>query len=115
MFKQGELAQNLDNSHKIPEWEFCGQVVKCSNDKKVLPLTKKILNCVKVHNTLKIGDQIEILMPGYQVLKKNLKKMWNEKDRKEIDEAHGGGGNNKILIESDTKIPELSVVRRKTK
>jgi len=50
-FLLGEKAdQNLDAHQQIPEWEFCGQVI--DNNSKI-----------RVHNTLKVGDNIEIIRP----------------------------------------------------
>ncbi|MDD5031992.1 MAG: U32 family peptidase [Patescibacteria group bacterium] len=112
MFGKGETAQNLDNSHKIPEWEFCGQVVKNKNLKiKNKKYDNEII--VKIHNTMKVGDEIEILRPSYDIIKMRLKKMINAENGKEIQEAHGGGSEDAVFLEIKQDVPEFSVIRRR--
>ncbi|MFA4833349.1 MAG: U32 family peptidase C-terminal domain-containing protein [Patescibacteria group bacterium] len=106
MFGEGETAQNLDNSHKIPEWEFCGQVVsQFSNVKGQLS--------IKVHNTMRVGDEIEIIRPSYDIIRLKLKKMINAENGKEIAEAHGGGSEDVVFLEIKQDVPEYSVARRR--
>jgi U32 family peptidase len=124
----GKANQNTTNSHNKSEWEFCGTVIsnavrspsnfihgkkyKCSVDSdNCSPEMMK----VKVHNTLKVGDEIEIIRPYLPVLKMKLEKMFDAKNDKEITEAHGGGGGATVIIEGPEKIPALSVLRRKIK
>lgn len=107
MFGEGEQAQNLDNSHNLPEWEFCGQVLEC----RILNLEYRIL--IKVHNTMKVGDKIEIVQPNYDIIKMKVKKMINAKTGQEIKEAHGGGSEKVVVLEMDQEVPEYSVVRRR--
>ncbi len=109
MFKQGQEAQNLTNNNNIPNWEFCGQVIESRKEKG----SDKHDTIVKVHNTLKIGDKIEIIQPGYEIEKLNLKKMLDYKTEKFLEEAHGGGGGQIVIIKTKTLISEYSVLRRK--
>jgi U32 family peptidase len=106
MFNEGKLAQNIDDSHAFPEWEFCGQVQACKKEGKNFQVL------IAVHNTLKIGDEIEIVAPPYDIIKMRVKKMYAEKKMTEIREAHGGS-NQKVIININRSIPELSVIRRK--
>jgi hypothetical protein len=62
---------------------------------------------------MKIGDEIEIIRPGYDIVKIVLKKMINAKTKKEQEEAHGGGSGDVVLVEVKEDIPEHSVLRRK--
>jgi putative protease len=124
----GKADENTNNSHNKSEWEFCGTVIantvrdplkiiegkkyKCaigSND--VSPEMMK----VKVHNTLKIGDEIEVVRPFLPILKMKLTSMTNAETGKEITEAHGGGGGATVIIEGEEEIPVFSVLRRKIK
>ncbi len=109
--KQGE--QNTENSHFIPNWEFCGQVL----DSKIKKDQQGYLNKVKikVHNTIKAADQVEIILPGYDIIKMKIKQMVDPKTKENISEAHGGGGGQEIILEikSKYKIPIYSVLRRK--
>ncbi len=120
-FLLGEKAdQNLKEHHTNPSWEFCGVVTKQFQ----IPNSKFQIK-VTVHNTLKVGDILEIVRPadaslwrgkpGMTILKMTLKKIINAKNNQEIDEAHGGGGDNLVIIESEQEIPERSVLRRKLK
>ena len=121
MFGNGKMAQNLDNSHKTPEWEFCGAVIGEKTAKRPAAprlrgagknkKTKHSVN-IKIHNTLKVGDRIEIIMPGYDIIKMKLKSMVDAETGEELEEAHGGQGK-VVVIESNVEIPEFSVVRRK--
>ncbi len=105
----GRGEHNLENSHIKCDWEFCG-VVGVTMEK-----VQCLVNCyiIKVHNTIKIGDQIEIVRPHLPILKIKLKKILDAKTGKEITEAHGGGGGSVVIIENKEKIPEFSVLRRK--
>jgi len=102
-----EAEQNTSNSHKKPKWEFCGQVVKC-----VLK-NKEYLVYIKVHNSLSVGDEVEIVKPIYDLVNFKLKKMMNDKNGKELLIAHGGGSQHVVIIKSEKEIPSYSVVRRR--
>ncbi len=118
MFGVGEMAQNLDNSHQTPEWEFCGTVYNANtaneyaNTANTNNANGKYQIYVKVHNTLKVGDRIEIILPKYDIIKMTLKKMFDAETGEEIKEAHGGQGR-MAVIKSDVDVPEFSVIRRK--
>jgi putative protease len=102
--KTGE--QNVADSHNQVKWEFCGQV-EASAKERIL---------IKVHNTIKIGDAVEIILPFYDIIKLKVKKMWDYQANQEILEAHGGGGSQKVWLEvkESKKIPTLAVLRRQT-
>lgn len=108
MFSKGQEAQNLDSSHNDMNWEFCGQVIK---SKKLS--NKKYQNFIKVHNTLKVGDALEIVEPGYEITKLKLLKMKDAETGENISQAHGGAGGKTIIIELDRKLAKYSVLRRK--
>ncbi len=135
MFETGKLAQNLKNSHNGSNWEFCGQAIKVQNSKTknqnyhrlggIPPAmikikwwdnskfkNKKFISFIKIHNSLHIGDSIEIIMPGYDIIKMKVKKMVDAMTGETLTEAHGGQ-NSIIKLETKAKIPEFSVLRRK--
>lgn len=109
--KKGE--QNIENSHFNSDWEFCGQVLENQIKKGEKGGFLNVLR-VKVHNTIRVGDKVEIILPNYDIIKLNLKEMVDFKSGEKISEAHGGGGGQEIVLEvsSVKKIPELSVLRR---
>ncbi len=111
-FLLGEKAdQNIVDSHNKSDWEFCGQVLKTEVDKKGM---QRIY--FQVHNTVKIGDEIEIIKPSYDIIKLKLNKLWGAVKGEELVEAHGGGGAQVAYIELDKKfgvVEPLTVLRRK--
>jgi putative protease len=112
MFNSGKEAQNVDNDNNVPNWEFCGQTINSEKDSKVKG-DNKYKTEMKVHNTLKKGDTLELVMPGYEVLKFKLTKMLDKESEEEIIEAHGGGGGQTVLMYLVREVPSLSILRRK--
>ena len=111
-FLLGEKAdENKDNSHIFGEWEFCGILVK---SKKLKVKSKRYKNTILVHNSMRIGDKIEILTPKYEIVKMKIKKMFDIKKEEEVEAAHGGQGT-EVAVETKVKIPVGSVVRRNIK
>ena len=101
-FLFGEKAdQNIKNSHEECEWEFCGQVIKSSKPA-----------VVKVHNSLKVGDIIEIIKPKYDIIEMKVEKMYDVDTGNSIKEAHGGQEKT-ILLEVEAQVPKYSVIRRR--
>lgn len=101
--EKNEKLQNTLNSKNIVNWEFCGQVVKY----------RQGFITVKVHNSLKVGDQVEILSPGYKLLSFKVKEIIISDNNEKVSKAHGGGGSMEILLKVNKKIPVYSVLRRK--
>lgn len=113
-FLLGKTAQqNTACSHFVPSWEFCGQVLasvfKTDQNGGVNRLR------IKVHNSIKTGDRIEIVLPKYDIIKTKVGKIIEARSREEIKEAHGGGGGQEIILEvkSDLEIPVYAVLRKK--
>ncbi len=102
MFGEGRSAQNLSNSHNECAWEFCGQVAGEKNG----------LTLVKVHNALRVGDQIEVLLPGYDIIRKKVGKIIDAETGESLESAHGGQGR-MVLLDLGREVPEFSVLRRK--
>jgi putative protease len=113
-FLLGDKAdEDTENTHKEIAWEFCGQAQSIKNyELKIINKGKNFLTLVKVHNVIRVGDEIEIVMPFYEVRKTKLKKMYDVKTEELIEKAHGGQEKT-VLIETNFEIPELSVLRRK--
>ncbi|KKR32353.1 MAG: Peptidase U32 [Candidatus Falkowbacteria bacterium GW2011_GWF2_39_8] len=113
-FGRGGYEQNLENSHQICEWEFCGQIMsaekrgKKQNDTEK---TNKYQTLVKIHNSLHVGDQIEIVLPGYDIIKMKVKKIIDSETGELMESAHGGQKKS-VILETIREIPEFSVIRR---
>ncbi len=102
--------QNIARSHEKSAWEFCGQATGSEVDK----VGKAKLH-FQVHNTVRVGDRLEIIKPDYDIMKVTLKELWDGKTGKKIQEAHGGGGGQMAVLElprSTGPIPPQSVLRR---
>ena len=103
--------QNIVNSHNKSDWEFCGQVLKTEVAKNG---NSRVY--FQVHNTIKIGSELEIIRPSYDIIKMQLTHLWDAKNHQEVREAHGGGGGQTAIIELEKNIgptPTLTVIRRK--
>ena len=104
-FLLGEIAdQNIEKSHIRSKWEFCGQVIGKN---------KKGLVKIRVHNTLKKGDVVEIVKPSYNIIKIKIKEMWNAENEEEMIESHGGGSGHVVLLKVEEDLPQGAVLRRK--
>jgi len=88
----GKADQNIEDSHNKSSWEFCGQVLKVEKDKELSSKTKIKKIFFKVHNTIKAGEEIEIIGRNYDIIKIRLKLLYDAKTGAEMIEAHGGGG-----------------------
>lgn len=102
MFGEGQLAQNLVNAHNTCAWEFCGQVAGNQAGKTL----------VRVHNALRVGDELEVVTPGYDIIKKKVDKLFDTETGEQIQSAHGGQGKT-VLLDFKREVPEFSVIRRK--
>lgn len=109
MFAKNENLQNHQGNFPESKWEFCGQVLKCEQRKNDYELT------VKVHNSLLVNDQLEIVAPHYDLGKMTLKSMYIAETGDELSEAHGGGGDQEVIIRTKRAWPQYSVLRRKIK
>lgn len=119
-FLLGEKAdQNIANAHNSSAWEFCGQVLKpLKSYAKVFKNLNQDANLIyfKVHNTIKVGDEVEIIRPDYDIIKVQSQQLWDAHSGEELSEAHGGGGGQIAVLKLNKKtgkIPVLTVLRRK--
>lgn len=94
-----KAEQNNDCSHYLSAWEFCGQVIE----------SKKGEIAIKVHNTIKIDDNLELILPAYDIIKIRPKHLFLAKDGKEVTEAHGGGGSQVVLLNLPKNCPAVPV------
>lgn len=114
----GKADQNILDSHEKSAWEFCGQVLEEAPAPIQQNLIKlKLMNPVifQVHNTIRINEVIEIIRPGYDIIKLRPKIIWDARTGAVIKEAHGGGGGQIAILDLPKKIglvPPLSVIRR---
>jgi putative protease len=107
MFKGEENLQNYEGNFPSSEWEFCGQVISSVKVDDGYALK------VKVHNTLLADDELEIIGPSYNILNLQKLKMKDMKTGEDMLEAHGGGGEQEIIMVTKQDWPDYSVLRRK--
>lgn len=112
-FLLGEKAdQNIKDAKNESPWEYCGQVLRVDGQRIYF----------KVHNTIKAGDNLELILKNYDIIKIKPKYFLEEKDGKikseKILEAHGGGGAKVLVLELSSKelkglkVFPLTVLRR---
>lgn len=105
-FLLGEKAdQNVLNSHHKSSWEFCGQVIDYQKGKII----------IQVHNTIRVGETVELIRPNYDIVKLRVDKILDNKNGVEINEAHGGGGGQVVALalpDGTREISPLVVLRR---
>jgi putative protease len=109
IFGQGQMAQAMEQSHLLCDWEFCGQVIEGEINLKA---GKEKLNLIKVHNSLKVGDELEIVRPGLPILKYAVSKIFDHETGEPLESAHGGQAKTVVLPAKD-QWPIRSVLRRR--
>ncbi|MDP2944668.1 MAG: U32 family peptidase, partial [bacterium] len=103
----GKADQNITDSHEKSAWEFCGQALEEIPTLLRRNLDKlKLINPVvfQVHNTIRINEAIEIIRPGYDIIKLRPKNIWDARTGAVIKEAHGGGGGQIAILDLPKKI-----------
>jgi len=111
LFGQEKCEQNITSSHENCGWEFCGVVTTYESATNLQNATDKNQIVIKVHNKIRVGDQVEFIVPFGENFKYKIKKMFDDNMR-EIDSAHGGQGQ-VIFLPLKKKLPEYTLVRRK--
>lgn len=129
----GEKAeQKYDAGHLPNNWEFVGAVIKCKMKNAKCKATDKSKKqkaksektneklkrenqrqiCIKVHNALYAGDEIELVVPKGENFSITIKEIFDAKTGEQLTEAHGGQ-DREILIPVDKDVPEFTVLRKK--
>lgn len=109
IFGQGQMAQVIEESHQLCDWEFCGQVIEGKLESKS---GKNKMNLIKVHNSLKVGDKLEVVRPGLPILKYAVKNIYDIGTGESLDSAHGGQ-NKTVALPHHEVWPMRSVLRRR--
>ena len=109
LFGKEKCEQKVDKCHEDCEWEFCGQVTRCTDSHT----DSTRLTEIKVHNQIKVGDQIEFVVPGGANFEFKIEKMYDE-DKQEVSKAHGGQDKN-IYLPIEKELPKYTLLRRKLK
>jgi len=123
VFGEEKVEHRFDSSQAEQEWEFCGEVLQNftktkrrgnSKNKEFTKITDNIKTRVLkvlVHNSIKVGDVVELVVPLGSVETFKIKELYNDAGEK-IEEAHGGQ-EQVIYIPNNVVFPEKTLLRRK--
>jgi len=99
--------QKYDAPYVRPDLEFCGEVLARKEMVKGVWQYK-----VKVHNVVKIGDQIEFIPPQKENFKMPIPTIYDLDEKKYVDEVHGGQ-DKAILLQLNKEMPVMTILRKK--
>jgi len=102
--KDTPSMQNTENRSVGSDWEFAGEVLGKAENGVIL----------KIHNMLKVGDKVEIIQPKGDLIKMKVKNIFNKKNGKKVDSAHGGT-EELFILEAKEDLPPMSLLRRENK
>jgi len=102
--KDTTSMQNMENRSVGSDWEFAGEVLEKIDNGVVL----------KIHNALKVGDKVEIIQPKGDLIKMKVKNIFNNRNGKSVESAHGGT-KDLFILEVRKEIEPMSLVRRENK
>ena len=86
------------------EYEFGGKVVE-TQDKKTV---------IEIRNKLKLGDELEIIVPNQiETVKFTINKLWDIDTKEEITHVNPGKSEQKVIMELPIKVEKDWILRRK--
>ncbi|MDD5341412.1 MAG: U32 family peptidase C-terminal domain-containing protein [Patescibacteria group bacterium] len=98
--------QNYDTTHHRSKFEFCGEVL---DSKKIDKHTWQIK--IKVHNVIKVGEQIEFILPLKDNFTIKIAEIYDLDKKKMVDEVHGGQ-DKAILVKLNKEVPVMTILRK---
>jgi len=99
--------QKYDAPYVRPDLEFCGEILA---SKKLKDKSYQIK--VKVHNVLKMGEQVEVIVPQGENFKIKLPEFYDLDKKEFVTEVHGGQ-NKAILVKLNQELPVMMILRKK--
>ncbi|MCX6745894.1 MAG: U32 family peptidase C-terminal domain-containing protein, partial [Candidatus Parcubacteria bacterium] len=99
--------QKYDAPYVRPDLEFCGEVLERKEMVKGVWQYK-----VKVHNVIKIGDQIEFILPQKENFKMPIPTIYDLDKKEYVAEVHGGQ-DKAILLQLNKEMPVMTILRKK--
>ena len=86
------------------EYEFGGKVVEQIEDKTI----------IEIRNKLKVGDELEIIVPGQiETVKFVIDKLWDIDTNEEITHVNPGKAQQKVIMTLPIKVEKDWILRRK--
>jgi len=105
LFGRDTVEQDVDNSHTKSDEEFVGEVLLSIQD------GEQYKNIIRVHNALRVGDSVRIMMPEHDDYTMQIDEMYDEQGE-EIESGHGGSGKNVVLYTSNP-LDEFAIIFKK--
>ena len=99
--------QKYDAPYVRPDLEFCGEVLERKEMVKGVWQYK-----IKVHNVIKIGDQIEFIPPQKENFKMPIPTIYDLDKKEYVAEVHGGQ-DKAILLQLNKEMPVMTILRKK--
>jgi putative protease len=97
--------QKYDAPYVRPDLEFVGEILS----RKQIKDTWQYV--VKVHNIIKMGDQVEFIVPQCENFKIKLPELYDLDKKEYVSQAHGGQ-DKAVLLNLDKEIPVMSILRK---
>lgn len=96
--------QEYDGKQYNLEYEYAGKVVEYKEDKST----------IEIKNKLKVGDSLELIVPGkIETEKFIIEKLWNEETDEEIDTINPGRAEQKVKLHIPVQSEKDWILRRK--
>lgn len=96
--------QEYEGKQYNPDYEFGGKVISYQEEKSV----------IEVKNRLKLGDTLEVLVPGQlEAYRFSIDKLWNSETDEEIDFINPGKAGQTVKIHIPIKVEQDWILRRK--
>ena len=97
-------VQEYEGKQYNPNFEFAGKVVDYKEDKSI----------IEIRNRLKLGDELEIIVPGQiEPYKFVINNLWDEETDEEIDHINPGKQGQKVKMRLPIKCEKGWIIRRK--
>lgn len=111
----GKGMQNYENRSAGSDWEFVGQVITESRSKnhelRLKSQNDKNIIFVKPHNSLHVGEEIEIVQPKADNITMKVEKIINAANNEKVDSMHGGA-DHLFAIEIGQEVEPMSIIRK---
>jgi putative protease len=96
--------QEYEGKQYNPDYEFGGKIISYNEEKSIM----------EVKNRIKIGDTLEILIPGQlEVYCFNVDKLWDSETDEEIEFVNPGKAGQTVKIHIPIKVEQDWILRRK--
>ncbi len=96
--------QEYEGKQYNSDYEFGGKVVDFENEKTI----------IEIKNKLKVGDELEILIPNQiETYKFNIEKLWDIETGEEIEVVNPGKAEQKVKMKLPIKVEKNWILRRK--